>query len=105
MRGVACAIGLLASLASANLAVAQQPPQLGGEVGGKPKIPEGMSAAGAYGPSMGLLAQKSKGGGAPPSGDAAYPMFQLLGPEMRSSFWADPKEAGRTLVLITPPPA
>lgn len=99
MRRVLFVSALVAVLAAANLTLAQQMPQPGGEAGTKPRIPEGIGGAGAYGPLMGLLAQKSKGQGAPQSGDAAYPMFQLLGPEMRAGFWADPEAAGRALVI------
>lgn len=99
MRGIACAIGLIAFLAAADLTSAQQPPQPGSEVGPKLRIPEGMGGGGTYGPLLSLLAQKPKGPDAPPSGDAAYPMFQLLGPEMRAGFWANSEAAGRALVL------
>lgn len=99
MRRIVFATGLLAFLAAADPTLAQQSPQPGSEVGPKLKIPEGMGGAGAYAPFMSLLAQRSKGAGAPQSADAAYPMFQLLGPEMRAGFWADPEAAGRALVL------
>lgn len=99
MRGIACAIGLVAFLAAADPTLAQQPPQPGSEVGPKLRIPEGMGGAGAYGQLMSFLAQKPKAPDASPSGNAAYPMFQLLGPEMRAGFWADPEAAGRALVL------
>ncbi|MDE2058531.1 MAG: hypothetical protein KGL31_13215 [candidate division NC10 bacterium] len=99
MKRVLFVSALVAVLAAADLTSAQQQPQPGSEVGGKPKMLEGIGGAGAYGPLLSLLAQKSKGQGAPQSGDAAYPMFQLLGPEMRAGFWADPEAAGRALVL------
>lgn len=99
VRGIVFAIGLVALLAAADPTLAQQPPQPGSEVGPKLRIPEGMGGAGAYGSLMSLLAQKPKGPDAPPSGDAAYPMFQLLGPEMRAGFWADSEMAGRALVI------
>jgi hypothetical protein len=58
-----------------------------------------MGGAGAYGQLLGLLGQKSRGTAPADPINTGYPMFQLIGPDIRSSFWADPEAAGNTLVL------
>jgi hypothetical protein len=101
MKGVVFAISILL-LASANGVGAQQQqpqpgaqPPPGGVVGTPIRGPAGMAAAGGSNPFLGLV-QKS---GPAQSGEPGYPMFQLVGPENRASFWADPEAAGNALVL------
>jgi hypothetical protein len=98
MKRFVLAIGLLILLAAAGAALGQQELQPRGGAP-QPKLPEGMGGTGAYGQLLGLLGQRSKGVAPADSTNAAYPMFQLLGPDMRANFWADPEAAGNTLVL------
>jgi hypothetical protein len=98
MKGSALAIGLLILLAAASVVLGQQEPQPGGG-GPQPKLPEGMGGASGYGQLLGLLGQRSRGTAPADSTHAAYPMFQLFGPDIRPGFWADPEAAGNTLVL------
>ena len=94
MKGSVLSIGLLTLLAVAGAVWGQQELQPGGG-GPQPKLPEGMGGAGAYGQLLGRLGQKSRGTAI----NTVYPMFQLIGPDIRSSFWADSEAAGNTLVL------
>jgi hypothetical protein len=98
MKGSVLSIGLLTLLAVAGAVWGQQELQPGGG-GPQPKLPEGMGGAGAYGQLLGLLGQKSRGTAPADPINTVYPMFQLIGPDIRSSFWADPEAAGNTLVL------
>jgi hypothetical protein len=98
MKGPVLAIGLYILLVAAGAAWSQQEPQAGGG-GPQLKLPEGMGGTGAYGQLLGLLGQRSRGTVPADSANRVYPMFQLLGPDLRPGFWADPEAAGTTLVL------
>jgi hypothetical protein len=102
MKSAGFAIGIVLLLATVGVVWAQQQPPLGipqqpGGVVGTPIRPQGPSApAAAYGPLLSLLQRPAT---AAQSGEPGYPMFQLVGPENRASFWADPEAAGNALVL------
>jgi hypothetical protein len=96
MKGPVLALGLYILLAAASPALGQQEPQTGGP---RPRPSEGMGVSGAYGQLMGLLGQRSKGSVPADATNSVYPMFQILGPDIRPGFWADPEAAGNSLVL------
>lgn len=104
MRRVGFMITMVLVLSAASSAVAQQqpppspaaPPQPGTVVSPmRPQIPTNPTMG--YGTLMSLL-QRPQTAAAQP-GEPGYPMFQLVGPENRASFWADPEAAGNALIL------